>query len=156
MPDPPTALLNNTAPALANTFKVLLFDVETAALTVMLDPVPSPLTPEVSAVESNAVLDDRVMALPNVIAPAVRMLPLKYRVLGADIVSDPSTVNTSAAASLIVNVPVLLNVRLYELEPTVPMTEVPLLPVLNTRLYAVPPVEILATEIAPFNVIDPV
>ena len=111
-PEPPTELLNEIVPAFAATVKVLELDVDTAPPTVIFDPVPEPLTPRLSAVVSRVVFDDSVIALFNVIAPAVRTVPLKYKVLGAETVNEPRTVKVSPAASLIVNVPVLLNVRL--------------------------------------------
>ena len=111
-PEPPTELLNEMVPAFADTAKVLVLDVETAPPTVIFEPVPEPLTPRLSAVVSSVVFDDSVMALFRVIAPAVRMVPLKYKVVGTETVNEPKTVKVSPAALLIVSVPALLNVKL--------------------------------------------
>ena len=155
MPAPPTVFVNEIDPALAETFNVLLFDIETDPLTAIFAPAPAPLTPEESAVVSKDVLELRLKALPIVIAAAVTILPLRFKVVGADTDKEPRTVNVSVAPSLMLRVPVLLKTRPYELDPDVPITVDAPVPVFNTRLKAVLPVEILAAVIALFNVMVP-
>ena len=142
------------APAFNVSVKLLAV-AEIFPLRVMLAPVPAPLVPTPSALASIVTFEVILTGLSTVIAPEVRIVPANVSELGDEIVSDPRTLKVSSVVLFIDNVPVLLNTKLYELEPDVPITVVPLVPVLNTRLYAVLPVEIPAAVIALLNVMVP-
>ena len=74
-------------------------------------PAPPPLTPKSFAVVSILLLPVRLVLEPIVIVEAVNKEPLRYSLLGAEIVNDPNTLKLSLVPSFIVKVPVLLNVK---------------------------------------------
>ena len=75
-------------------------------------PTPLPDIPVLPEVVSKTLLPVSVRALPIIKSEAVNNVPFKLKELGEDTVSDPNTVKTSAAWSLMIKVPVLLKVRL--------------------------------------------
>ena len=74
-------------------------------------PAPPPLSPKPFAVVSILLLPVRLVLEPIVIVEAVNKEPVRYNLLGAEIVNDPNTLKLSLVPSLMVKVPVLLNVN---------------------------------------------
>ena len=100
----------------------------------MAAPAPRPEVPFTSLVVSIVTFVVIVILVDAEIAPAVNIVPARDNALGALIVREPSTVNVLPLKLLIVKLPVLLNVRLYEEDPDVPITDVAFVPPFNTKL----------------------
>ena len=79
--------------------------------TLIVEPAPPPLTPKPFTVVSRLLFPASIILEPIVKLEAVNKEPLRYNLLGAEIVNDPNTLKLSPVPSFIVKVPVLLNVN---------------------------------------------